>query len=208
MCKIFFKNKEIHFVEANYTSPSTVEGDIYIYNDIIKLIKEFKTFIRSSNDKLFVKSNYKASELFKDFINCFKIITAGGGLVEGKNADNENVYLYIFRRNTWDLPKGKAEKGEAIEETSIREVMEETGLKQIKLGERLIDTYHFFYKKKELVIKKSIWFKMYASYNETLNAQIEEDITEVRWCKIEEIAALKQNMYKSISHLSSYTLSV
>ena len=51
-------------------------------------------------------------------------IIAAGGLVTNEN----NELLMIFRRGKWDLPKGKLDKGETIEECAIREVEEETGI--------------------------------------------------------------------------------
>ena len=64
-----------------------------------------------------VKSAYKSC--FKDF----KKITAGGGIVE-----SEHGFLLIKRKGMWDLPKGKQDKGEEIEQTAIREIEEECGI--------------------------------------------------------------------------------
>lgn len=40
--------------------------------------------------------------------------------------------LFIKRNGRWDLPKGKAEKRETIEETAIREVEEETMVENLR----------------------------------------------------------------------------
>ena len=37
-------------------------------------------------------------------------------------------YLFIYRNDKWDLPKGKIEKNEVVIEAAVREVMEETGV--------------------------------------------------------------------------------
>jgi len=52
----------------------------------------------------------------------------------------------IFRRGKWDLPKGKLDKGETLEQCAVREVREETGLKKIKLQSPLMTTYHTYMK--------------------------------------------------------------
>ena len=56
-------------------------------------------------------------------------IIAAGGLVTNKH----NELLMIFRRAKWDLPKGKLDEGESIEACAVREVEEETGIKNISL---------------------------------------------------------------------------
>jgi len=48
----------------------------------------------------------------------FKTVPAGGGLVLN---DKEQI-LFIFRRGSWDLPKGKIDSGETKKEAAIREV--------------------------------------------------------------------------------------
>jgi hypothetical protein len=54
----------------------------------------------------------------------YTIIQAGGGLVYNDAGD----IMMIFRRGKWDLPKGKLDKGETIDECALREVGEETGI--------------------------------------------------------------------------------
>ena len=61
------------------------------------------------------------------------MIQAAGGLV---NNEKDEI-LMIFRRGKWDLPKGKLDKGETLEECAVREVEEETGLKKLQLTSTL-----------------------------------------------------------------------
>ena len=57
------------------------------------------------------------------------LITAGGLVI-----NNNSKVLLIYRKNKWDLPKGKLDEGENLEEAAIREVVEETGLDITKLS--------------------------------------------------------------------------
>jgi ADP-ribose pyrophosphatase YjhB (NUDIX family) len=52
-----------------------------------------------------------------------KIVMAAGGLVENEHGE----ILLIYRKKHWDLPKGKLDAGETLEECAVREVEEETG---------------------------------------------------------------------------------
>ncbi|MBO5844060.1 MAG: NUDIX domain-containing protein, partial [Bacteroidales bacterium] len=49
-------------------------------------------------------------------------VPAAGGLVQNEKGE----YLFIFRNNHLDLPKGHKEEGENLEVTAVREVEEET----------------------------------------------------------------------------------
>src|SRR6056300_550024 len=61
-------------------------------------------------------------------------------IVKKKNINDET--LFIYRRNKWDLPKGKMDKGETIDQTALREVKEETGIKNLSIIDFKINTYH------------------------------------------------------------------
>ncbi len=57
------------------------------------------------------------------------LITAAGGIVEKKTPLGVRIAL-IYRElygSEWALPKGKQERGESLDQTAIREVLEESG---------------------------------------------------------------------------------
>jgi len=57
-----------------------------------------------------------------------EIVAAGGVVLERRN---ETAYVVLIHRpkyDDWSWPKGKAEPGESISQTALREVREETGL--------------------------------------------------------------------------------
>jgi len=87
-----------------------------------------------------------------------KAVSAGGIIIDEKN----RVLILQKRNGCWVLPKGHVEEGENIEETAIREVEEESGIKAkiIKfIGEI---EYHAeateFHPEED---KKVLWFLMY-----------------------------------------------
>src|SRR5262249_1247625 len=78
--------------------------------------------------------------------------TAGGGVFRRGEGDGEVEILMIQDRlGRWTIPKGHVEEGESLEQTALREVAEETGLTQFRLGEKL-DKLHFFYRKEGKLI--------------------------------------------------------
>ena len=60
-------------------------------------------------------------------------VQAGGGYVVRREAGAVELLL-IFRRGAWDLPKGKLDPGESLEQCAHREVSEEVGVKKKKLS--------------------------------------------------------------------------
>ncbi len=117
-------------------------------------------------------------EIWKEFQKLFRIIEAAGGLVN--NSDGET--LFIKRLGRWDLPKGKMEKGESREESAVREIEEETGLKNVELIAFINTTYHIYIERNgEKILKCTHWFEMNFNGEDTSTPQIEEGITEVAW---------------------------
>ena len=136
----------------------------------------------------------ESEQSFKDYTKDKTIMQAAGGLV----FNEKNELLMIFRRGFWDLPKGKLDEGETIEQCAIREVQEETGLKNIKLVGFLTTTYHTYYYKGQTILKPSHWYKMENWGNETLIPQTEEDITAIQFVSKEKAYKLLDEMYPTI----------
>jgi ADP-ribose pyrophosphatase YjhB (NUDIX family) len=126
-----------------------------------------------------------------------KVIMAAGGLIENEKGE----LLLIFRKKHWDLPKGKLDEGESIEECAVREVEEETGLKNVQIGELVDVTLHQYEENGELITKKTAWYKMKGSSADTLVPQTEEQIEEIKWIKPSEIEPYMQNTYPNIIHI-------
>ena len=88
---------------------------------------------------------------------------SAGGVVYRKCDDNKIRVALIRDQNThnWILPKGRIEKGESLEDTSIREVKEETGLRNIELIAKIGKTNYSFRTKKKDKFTKEVHFFLY-----------------------------------------------
>ena len=111
--------------------------------------------------------------------NQFIYIESAGGYV----LNNVGQSLVIFRNGLWDLPKGKVEPGESVEDAAVREVMEETGITKPEIVKLLTETYHFYRWKdsEDIYFKKTYWYLMNYIGNGKTNPQIEEGITTAMW---------------------------
>jgi 8-oxo-dGTP pyrophosphatase MutT (NUDIX family) len=107
----------------------------------------------------------------------------------------------IFRNDKWDLPKGKLEVGENIEECAIREVEEECGVEELSIVKKLKSTYHTYKLNGKAILKRTYWFKMNSNYKLKLTPQFEEGITKVEWVSISEVPSKLENSYGNIKEL-------
>lgn len=192
MYKVFYKDIPI-ILSTNedfgkkYLSLPIKEANI---KQIIKKIK---------NGKLFYVNLYHSKEkkLLKHLKKQLKPVVAGGGLVKNKAEES----LFIYRKNRWDIPKGKAEKGEDIKETAMREVEEETGVQNLEIIKPLPTTYHIFKRKGKYRLKITYWFEMKTEYEGPLTPETNEDITQAVWKNKKEAQKALQNSYGNIKLL-------
>jgi 8-oxo-dGTP pyrophosphatase MutT (NUDIX family) len=136
-------------------------------------------------------------EILKKVKEKIPVKKAGGGLVYNNNGD----VLFIFRNGKWDLPKGGCDKGEEIEDCSIREVEEETGVQNLKITRKLQKTYHIFKRNGVYRLKITHWFEMTTNFEGTPTPQAEEGIEKVAWLNPEQIKDAMKNSYENIKLL-------
>lgn len=139
----------------------------------------------------------KEDKLLKSFLKKLPNVVAGGGKV----FNDKGEILFIYRNDKWDLPKGKIEDDESIEETALREVEEETKVKGLKIVKPLETTYHIFKRNGRLQLKITYWFEMTSTYNGNLEPQEEEGITKVAWLNPTQVEEAMENSYANIKIL-------
>jgi 8-oxo-dGTP pyrophosphatase MutT (NUDIX family) len=143
-------------------------------------------------------------ELKKAFFKKFTFIRAAGGLVTNEKKE----ILIIFRRGKWDLPKGKLDKGESLEDCALREVEEETGLRNVNLVSALTRTYHTYHEGTRFFLKESHWYLMHVSGDQKLIPQTTEDIHEIKWVNAGGLAPFMKNAFPSITDVLQLSASI
>lgn len=137
------------------------------------------------------------SALLKKFSKKVPIVVAAGGMVKNKDMDT----LFIYRNDKWDLPKGKVDKGETVEDAAIREVEEETGVRNLEIDKLLKKTYHIFKRNGTYKLKETYWYLMHTPYQGELIPQTDENIVLAQWRPKSQIPELLNNSYENIKGL-------
>ncbi len=193
--KVFFKERKV-IISAE---------DVWL-TEGIELIYRYKTrenlyFVlhffqeHPSLETMFIHHD-QPKVVIEEIKSYYKVIKAGGGVV----TNSRDELLFIFRRGKWDLPKGKLENGEDIQEGAIREVKEECGLNSVQVIEQLCSSYHVYEMDDKNVLKETTWFLMKTNQNQ-LVPQKEEDITRAEWFSKDRLQVIYDNTWSSIKEL-------
>ncbi len=190
MYKVFYNQKPINFTTV--LEKNTKETPLFFIkyanaNSITKALKD-----KTVTEVYLYHSNPDKFE--KHFFRTFPFVEAAGGLVQHQ----DGRFLFIYRNNKWDLPKGKIEKNETLIKAAKREVSEETGVTDLEVKKTLPITYHIYNANGKFKVKKTYWFLMNSKFNGSLQPQFEENIKMAVWKGINEIPKLMENAYENI----------
>ncbi|WP_037325487.1 NUDIX hydrolase [Salinimicrobium terrae] len=165
----------------------------------LKEVKLKRIIKKINKGKLLYVNLYheKKEKLLKHLFKKLPVVTAGGGLV----LNPQKEVLFIYRNGRWDLPKGKVEKNESIEAGAIREVEEETGVKDLKISKFLLATYHIFQRKGRYRLKVTYWYEMMTDYDGELIPEEKEGIKKVKWKNMEKAQKALTKSYANIKLL-------
>jgi len=194
MYKVFFNDRTVFFGDDFSRAFKRNKGLFYKFNnfqELYDLIGLFSSLKQIRNLYIF---HTDMLLLIEEFKACFTIVEAAGGLVFNEQGE----FLVIRRRDRWDLPKGKLEKGENFEQAALREVEEETGLPGLIPVRPLLSTYHVYPLGEERILKKTRWFEMKYSGNAVPALQESEEITDYRWVRPGFTDFIRTDTYSSI----------
>ena len=115
-------------------------------------------------------------------IRAVREYTAGGVVFRHVGEGRTEILMIQDRLGRWTIPKGHVEEGESLEQTALREVTEETGLHQLRLGEKL-DKLHFFYRKEGKLIFMTTYVFLMEALGDSDNVIPEdsEGIVDAKW---------------------------
>lgn len=195
--KIYFNDKPLYLCDD-------IDEEIapFVHHDDAVFIDEFSTpAIKSMIHEMKLEKIHAGvlyhtnfEELKKAVFKKFTVIYAAGGLV----LNPSKAILLIFRKGKWDLPKGKLDEGESLDQCALREVKEETGLQHLRLIEPLLVTYHTYDEDGKHILKETHWYLMHAGGDQQLKPQLEEQITAIEWAEEKALSKYMENTFPLI----------
>lgn len=113
------------------------------------------------------------------------------GAVLYREADGGRMYLLLRNGARWDFPKGGVEKGESELQTVVREVEEETGLKDLKIIPGFRKVIEYFYRRDKKNVHKQVTYLLAKTHDEKVKISFEHQ--GFGWFPFQE--ALKRASY-------------
>jgi len=129
---------------------------------------------------VYLVCNKKANEGITMSLKTRQLVSAGGVILIVE--DHAEVALCFKRREKiWCLPKGLIEQGETVEESALREVKEETGLKG-EIVKKIGQVQYGFYGKGQHYFK-TVHFYLLKYYEGSVDNH-DSEVDKVEWVPI------------------------
>jgi 8-oxo-dGTP pyrophosphatase MutT (NUDIX family) len=207
LIKIYF-NQKILFL-ATHIDPALElyygqDGTAFLDKVDESAVKEFLHTVRNPDILAGILVHSDLDALLDMVKKEFTVVQAAGGLVH----NDAGAFLFIYRRGKWDLPKGKLDDGEELKTCALREVAEETGVKDLEISQELMTTYHTYTENNEEILKETHWFLMTTSDNSDLQPQQEEDIEVCEWVQPDQLQDYLKNTHPSVIDVMDRGMSV
>lgn len=124
--------------------------------------------------------------------------TAGGVVFRRNTKGDVEILLIQDAKDRWTIPKGHIEEGETAQETALREIGEEAGIKQAEaicwLGK-----IHFRYRRMNTLVLMTTQIYLVHALGDTDNIQKEEWMKGIKWFAFHD--ALDKIEYEDIGKL-------
>jgi 8-oxo-dGTP pyrophosphatase MutT (NUDIX family) len=125
--------------------------------------------------------------------------TAGGLIFRRSQTNNQVEFLLIQdSKGRWTIPKGHIETGESPEETTAREIIEETGITDMRILEWL-GKIHFRYRRETSLVLMTTEIFLVQALGDTDKIQKEDWMKDVKWFPTNE--AIDKIEYEDITKL-------
>lgn len=182
VCRNFFEHFLENDIDSNKLSSQLFENTL----------DKIKNWLENGEENLYIDDidNDILAAVIKKI---FRFAPAAGGVV----IINKSI-LAIERNGKADLPKGHIEKNEQTDIAAMREVEEETAIKNLSIIKQLPSSHHCYLLNGQWTLKKTSWFLMKSDDDFKPKPQEEEGISRVYLINKDNVKDFLENTYPSI----------
>lgn len=113
------------------------------------------------------------------------IEATSSGVIPFRNMRGKREYLLLKgRTGDWEFPKGSIENDEELQQTSLRELEEETGLEQVKLLNGFREDYSYEFVSRGDKIHKTV--HLFIGHSFESSATLSEEHSDHQWRTYEQ----------------------
>ena len=108
--------------------------------------------------------------------------TTSGGVVFRRHQKTNELEILLIKdaKNRWTIPKGHVEEGEEPKDTAEREIREETGLQEMKVGEWL-GKVNFRYRRSHTLVLMTMHIYLVEAQGNTDRLHPEDWLSDIQW---------------------------
>lgn len=182
VCRNFFEHFLDNSIDSNKLSSQLFENTL----------DKIKNWLENGEENLYIDDidNDILAAVIKKI---FRFAPAAGGVV----IINKSI-VAIERNGKADLPKGHIEKNEQTDIAAMREVEEETAIKNLSIIKQLPSSHHCYLLNGQWTLKKTSWFLMKSDDDFKPKPQEEEGISKVYLINKDNVKDFLENTYPSI----------
>ncbi len=182
VCRNFFEHFLDNSIDSNKLSSQLFENTL----------DKIKNWLENGEENLHIDDvdNDILAAAIKEI---FHFAPAAGGVV----TINKSI-VAIERNGRVDLPKGHIEKNEQTDIAAMREVEEETAIKNLSIIKQLPSSHHCYLLNGQWTLKKTSWFLMKTDDDFKPKPQEEEGISRVYLINKDNVKDFLENTYPSI----------
>ena len=126
--------------------------------------------------------------------------TTSGGVVFRRDPKSQRLEILLMQdaKNRWTIPKGHVEPNEDPKATAEREIIEETGLKEMKVFDWL-GKVNFRYRRSHTLVLMTMHIYLVQGLGNTDELSPEDWLNDIRWLPANE--AIEKIAYEDIGKL-------
>lgn len=126
--------------------------------------------------------------------------TTSGGIVFRRNPKTQQLEILLMQdaKNRWTIPKGHVEPNEEPRATAEREIIEETGLQQMRVYDWL-GKVNFRYRRNHTLVLMTMHIYMVQGLGKTDELKPEDWLNDIKWLPANE--AIDKIAYEDIGKL-------